>query len=216
VPYVPHTRVTFGGTFGPVATAVEQWSFRLNINRTASVGAPVEVANAMRDAWQTHLGNRCRARVRLTQVKVAEIGADGKYGPNGNPGIWSGDIAATGGDNTLVPNQIALAISLTTDQRGPSSRGRFFLPLPVYAADPDGRLDVASAGTIRAAAAAFLNAVNVAASNGTPLAPRKVGILSVRGTNPEVTGVRVGRVPDTMRSRRRSMLEEHTAVLALA
>ncbi len=209
--FVPHTRVTFGGTFGAVSTAVEQWSFRFNLNGVATPDTPGALANVLKDAWQTHLAARCRSRVRLTQVKVANINAEGKYAGATPPGIWTGDIAATGADNTLVPNQVALAISLTTGLRGPSSRGRFYLPLPVYSADTDGRLDAASVNTMRTAAVAFLDAVNLAASNATPLSSRKVGILSRNGTNPQVTGVRVGKVPDTMRSRRRSMLEEHSA-----
>ncbi len=214
--YVPHTRITFGGTFGAVSTAVEQWSFRFNLNNVARAEDQAALATALKDAWQTHLAARCRSRVRLTQVKVAEINAEGKYSTLDAPGIWSGDIAATGSDNTLIPNQVALAISLTTGQRGPSSRGRFYLPLPVYSAEADGRLDAASVNTMRTAAVAFLDAVNLAASNATLLTSRKVGILGRNGTNPKVTGVRVGKVPDTMRSRRRSMLEEHSAILALA
>jgi hypothetical protein len=111
------------------------------------------------------------------------------------------------------PLQVAFVVSLNTARRGPTGKGRCFLPCPGMALFPsDGLTDAATA---QAAAVSFAQLVsdlnNVPGIDG--VAP-KVTIASSKGYNSDVTSVRTGRVFDTMRSRRRSQEELYGADVA--
>jgi hypothetical protein len=153
----------------------------------------------------------------LRSVKFASIKPDGHYaaapveltcgGSSGLPG-------ASGG--AVVPNQIALAVTLHTDADLGRVKGRFYLPTPALGLGTDARLSEANQTFFRNLSQTFLNAVNnqpgldaldlrvVVASSG-----RKNDDGSVRlpPANHLVTGVTVGRVYDTIRRRRNKIPE---------
>jgi hypothetical protein len=149
---------------------------------------------------------------RLREVKVARIGTDGKY--RGDPKAAAVDVPGGAGAPVLLyPPQISLAVSLATAKRGKSGRGRFYLPCPQTSMGPDGRISqniqTAVAGSVRT----WINDLNnwPGFDGGTP----KVTIASSLGQNHDVTGVRVGRVLDTVRSRREDLVETYGPVVAL-
>lgn len=115
------------------------------------------------------------------------------------------------------PNQIALVATLTTGlSRGMACRGRMFFPVPaVVMEDSDGRLSTASATAAATNVAALLNNLN-AATGGCTVGIFSKGGLSGVGASRPVTGVEVGRVLDTMRTRRSALIEARSAVALAA
>lgn len=150
----------------------------------------------------------------LKTVKLNLIGVDGRYV---NPTTVLHDYEP-GVPGTVVtaafPPQAALAVSLMTEfSRGRGARGRFYLPLPGVSIDSTtGMASAGSAADIATAATTFLNALNAA------LPGWKVGVVSNIGTGVSnaVTNVRVGRVIDTIRSRREKFAEDYQVGAALA
>jgi hypothetical protein len=147
-------------------------------------------------------------RAVLETVKFAAIGPDGKY--TEDPVIV--DVADTPGGggtfNATLP-QAALVMSLGTARRGRSGRGRFYLPMPSVNFLDDLRLSVAQQDAAEAALAAHI--LNLGNQPGVDVLNLQVMVASTKGFLSPVTSVRVGRVVDTMRSRRRSLDEAYGA-----
>lgn len=150
---------------------------------------------------------------KLQYVKFNRISRTGHYtDPTTNEAIFADVTGAIGG--TGVPNQIALAVSLTTGLgRGPAHEGRFFLPLPAIAVSGDGRMSTAYCDGAAADLKTFINALNAIAEGATTgptvcVMSRKAGAPATHA----VTGVKVGRVLDTQRRRRRSLAEGYSTV----
>jgi hypothetical protein len=154
--------------------------------------------------------------VKLTTVKLNLVGPDGKYAdPSGSvtydlptPGVGTGGLG--------VAPQVALAVTLTTaNKRGLAHVGRFYHPAPSSDVASDGMIATAFAQQHANDAAKLVNDLNT-----TFLAQGfRVGVASdVReGKFLPVTGVKVGRVLDTIRSRRTKFGEAYVpAVTAIA
>jgi hypothetical protein len=199
VPYAPHTRIVWRGVFGTVAQPLEEWSFRVNAQPWLSTTAG---GTAMAQAWATHLAPRIRDNVRLTDVRIYDVNELGESGPPRTQ--WKGDTVATGGTTGHLPPQCALAVSLNGVSRFSNERGRFYLPSPAVTAGTAGDIGAGTATDISNSAASFLSAVNTAM--GGP----KCAVASTKGTLTIVTSVRVGRVIDTIRSRRASLDEKYS------
>ncbi len=89
--------------------------------------------------WKPCIANA--AEYRGLQVEVVD---PGPY--PATPGSVIGSGAGTGGP-TQVPDQMAALIRRRTEQRGPSERGRVFMPfLPTSFMDASGELDLGAAG----------------------------------------------------------------------
>jgi hypothetical protein len=174
------------------------------------------------------------AHVRLLRLKLAAIDGDtGKYFGSSDSveHVYATPVAgAVGGAHSAATSyvipQSSIAVTLTTSiSRGYASKGRFFMPPSVLPLEPDGQLLTQNSTNIANTIKTWINALN--AVNG----PGNVKIYSkgrgtktvdangkvrwtypVDGNHAEVTGIRVGRVVDTQRRRRRELLEEPTAV----
>ena len=208
-----HTLVTWQGDFVPEGLPVEQWSFSLRLEPDIS-GADNTVyttgAATMRTAWTTHLAPRQGSIIVLKKVTVAAVTALGPWATGADGGYIKGeyngnDVGAVSNGNFL-PLQNALAVSLVTARAGATGKGRFFLPVNQQALGSDGRLLAAARDQYLTSCQSFLNAVNAASGWG------RVVVSSSKGYESLVTGVRIGRVVDTMRSRRRSLAEEYAAL----
>lgn len=213
--YEPHLRLTCSGVFqGLTGAAWEQWSFRLNLSDSGATmenfteGALDDKAADLAKFFAAP-GARVGQYVRMTEVKLARIGANGKY--TAEPLIKAMDVRGSATGATGFP-QIALAVSLDTDRRGPSGRGRFYIPGPFISLDvTTGLIPQTTVDEILLACQTLLNDLNNAA--GLDFANSKVTIASGKGFNSDVKRVRVGRVADTIRSRRNQILENYTAPL---
>jgi len=203
-----HLYVQWGGKL----PGSEQWSCGLRLINVGGgvanddTGMLAAVSTAVEDYHTralTSIGNNAL----LSFVKVNAIGTDGHYVANTTNEHIAPD--ATGGATAAspFPNQIALAVSLTTGfSRGPAHRGRFYLPLPYTSPGVDGTIPAGTAGGVHTSTTTFLAALN--AVN----AAWKVGVMSRKSGAPAarvVTGVEVGRVLDTQRRRRNKLVENY-------
>jgi hypothetical protein len=211
---------------GNLYTEKFNWSFNIIPKEVRIMGAePVtqawcsQIATLIGDWWRdtsplgTPIGGFTSAGI--TSVKVNRIGTDGKYSDDvtrehifGSP--QSGNTAGQ------PPAQLATAVTLRTSvERGRASKGRFYLPVLSgwVALGTDGRATAAAAGIAASATVRLLNSVNdlYDVLPSTDTSRMRVGVASDigSGTFREATRVEVGRVPDTMRSRRSSLAEDH-------
>lgn len=119
-----------------------------------------------------------------------------------------------GAGTTPFPTQVALAISTVAVNRGPAQFGRFYLPGPTRPIDSSFRLSVADAGTYVSIATQFLKDVSDAIDLAPPVGSSGIHVSkgpvgSPTGTRQTIDHVRVGRVYDTMQSRRKSLEEDY-------
>lgn len=150
----------------------------------------------------------------LTFAKLSRYGRDGKLRSSDPGEVYehvypSGTVGAV--SNTPYPNQIALAVTMTTGfSRGAGHKGRFYLPLPTFPMD-GGIISVGSAQGLADTTKTFINALSDFPGLNIPGAPtvsvmsRKSGAAVTR----KVTGVSVGRAYDTIRRRRNAVSENY-------
>lgn len=217
MPYAPHIRVTALGRLGATG---ERFAYGLNMsalgaNPTVTANFPTwdDIAADIRDFHGSQSANLSATAI-LEEVKFASIGPDGKY--TSDPYLV--DVAdAPGGvaANAFVLPQTALAVSLNTARRGPTGKGRFYLPMVSRSVDPvTCLLSVADATTTATGTATLISNLNN--QPGVDQFPGfQVVVASTKGYNTPVTSVRVGRVLDTIRSRRRQLDEQYAANVAV-
>jgi len=193
---------------GTLYTA-EQFSFSHSfIPQTVTPVPPTDVPalirGAVADFWQSPgVISRYAA---ITSVKLNEIGTDGRY-TQSQTVEWTPAAPIAGSADELVPPQIALAVTTTTAfRRGYAHAGRFYLPTPGYTIVNDGRLTAPNVATLGSYLKAYLDGLNTGIG-----ADYELGVVSNVGAGNahSLTGFKVGRVLDTMRSRRTSLDEEY-------
>ena len=221
-------QTTFRGTLG----AVEQFQFQINWGTPGddpdlSEAGLLSFAESVRDIWKTEwktggggtpMQTRHTADVAFTEVGAATLvitdatNADGSGGnlSQPHPTQWApylvGDAmagTATGGTTVSLPFEVACALTLQTDTRGPRGRGRCYLPpfaTNVMAAG--GVFANAIVTGVGASVGVFFDAVTVANPGIIPVVVSKRAVQ----LHP-VTSILVGRVPDSQRRRRRSQDE---------
>lgn len=143
----------------------------------------------------------------LTLLKLNMIGPNGRYVSDDETVQYEYDPPVTGNGSGNPAPQVALAISLMTDRaRGRAHMGRFYLPVPSAPLAEDGRITVALATLFATGTTTLLDNINAAMPTNWD-----VGVASDVGTGAfePVRRVRVGRVLDTIRSRRRSLDEAY-------
>jgi hypothetical protein len=116
----------------------------------------------------------------------------------------------SGGAAAALPAQTALVVTLLTNQPGRSGRGRLYLGgLGVSNLDATGLVTAANTLLIANALAGFYVRLrdNVADDDSH----RPVVVSPTTGAANKIIRVQVGNVPDTMRSRRASLLESRSS-----
>lgn len=214
MPYTPgdfdsvHLYLQWGGKL----PGNEQWSCGLRLAGPA--GTAVADAITLIDdykgavqAYHTDNSTGIGTAAKLSFVKLNAIGVDGNYISEATNEIVLADIAGGGGAAAPYPNQVAMVVSLTTGfSRGPAHRGRYYLPLPVFALDGSGTIAAANAAVLSGTTDTFIGALNAATPGW------KVNVFSRKSgaaTHRPVTGNEIGRVYDTQRRRRRSLVEDY-------
>jgi hypothetical protein len=213
--------------------AADRFSFGVNVANPASPEASLNSAWAILgdETKATTLRNACTAffssagakisnNTYLEEIKFAQIEPDpvtpsrGMYAKD--PVIWTVAVAGGGGATYVPLPQASFVVSLVTNRRGPTGKGRFYLPCPALSPSPtDGfRIPVAEANAVQAAAWTWLVAINNAFSTAVP--NPKVSVCSTKGYATAVSGVRVGRIIDTMTSRRNNLVESYGGMTAIA
>lgn len=205
----PHLYLQWGGKL----PGAEQWSCGLRLSPVATGPWPPEDAagliGAMATAvstFHTSANTQIHSACKLSYVKLNMIDADGTYSLDTTNQVVLADVA--GASNTSQPaNQIALAITAETGfSRGPAHRGRFYLPMPGIGIAADGMVAAATITAIKGTATTFLTNLNA-------VSPKyKVAVHSRKAGSPAqrlVTSFSIGRVLDTQRRRRRSLVENY-------
>lgn len=214
MPYTPgnfdseHLYVQWGGKL----PGNEQWSCGLRMRKkTAGVvdsgsGLLVGVGAALVE-FHSGANTKIASAAKLSFVKVNAIAVTGNYRDTaGTVQAVYADVAGGGGTVTH-PNQVALVVSLLTGfSRGPAHKGRIFLPLPNIQMGSDGLISSTPAGEVSGQVDALLTNLNAVNSDyEVAVFSRKQGAAGHR----KVTGNLVGRVLDTQRRRRRSLVEDY-------
>lgn len=195
----------------------ERFNFTMSIVPTGGGDLP-PVDQSLCDAVTAHVaswfgtsgggttGPGIISQARMTGAKLNRIGPDGKYAdPETVETILGSPIPGAG--SALIPAQLACAVTLQTAvPRGRGSKGRFYLPVlnTFSSVGADGRMTSTQADQLAGACAYLINEINDEYAGVA-----RVGVASNIGAGifrPAVT-VRVGRVPDTIRSRRSSLPE---------
>lgn len=224
MPKPAHARLTWSGTFGSTTSPAEIWAFGLNTEPLdVAVFEAQTLVAALSTAWSTHLSPIMSTDVALTNVRaaaVAETGlvqrtAAGAYMQRDSGTSDTGDQPPSVG--TRMPISTALCVSLMTPRAGVTGKGRFFLPFPAQTPiEADFRISTSRIAALADACKGFVNAVNAATAAAQPGGTLSGQVVVASGgsvieglppTLTQVTGIRVGRVPDTMRSRRGALRE---------
>ena len=173
------------------------------------------VAAAVETWWENPTagtGARAINQSRLTGIKLNRIGADGRYMDSPTMEFTYPTPIAGTSTGTAAPQLSLVATLRTALARGRGSKGRMYLPptAPLLSVGADGRVTVGNATDQANAVRTLINAVN-----GEYIAIGRVGVASDAGAGrfEHVTSVSVGRVIDTMRSRRSAQEEDYQTVV---
>ena len=216
-------RVTISGT---CLNGAEEWStgFQMGSPTVDIVDVVAPGAQNIGAAWQSFFGlaaNAFSSSYKTTQIKVAAINTNGTTDTDKIDYYTFPTPISGGGSATLLPPQISLAATLTSDnQRGLASKGRMYLPgINTAVQTTDGHLISSYVATLTTNFKTFLDAVNAAqgtsgkiilASKGHKVANSNP-VEYLAGRSAWVTGCRIGNVYDTQRRRRNGLVETYEA-----
>lgn len=195
-------RLVWGGRL----FTAESWSCSVHVNATAGLNLAASNFTAALVAWMGRSDSNISVAAKLDFVKFNQINpATGRYTlPTSNNDEQLG-LAA--GVRPAAPGQDSVAVSLRTAlPRGRGHVGRFYPPTGVPApSDVDGLISAAIATLMATSAASLISSVNTTVGAGA-----QVVVFSKIGQSVQpVLNVRVGRVVDTMRSRRAQLSENY-------
>jgi hypothetical protein len=215
----PHLAVSFNGVFGTPTAVEEVWSFGLKCAHPAGdqdQDALNGIATACKAAFSASVKDFLTNVCVLTETRVARVDGNGHWERNADGSYKVGrDIGPVAGSNPpgiRYPLQTALVVSLTTHRPGSSGRGRIYLPYQGWALDNRWLIDAETTQRALNVGKALVNGVSAAA--GAVQIVSGGALVSGTRTAPfmtPVTGVRVGHVVDTMRSRRNRQVEAYSS-----
>lgn len=206
--------------FGGNLYGAETWTMTLRLTPPAAIGdqaawqAACNAVHAKINTWW--VSGVSGAGATFLWTKLNEIKIDGKYA---QPYTIRKDntAAQTPGSASNYPPQVSLVATLETGvTRGNACRGRMFFPIPRGGIGQDGRISAAAASEFAGQVKTLLDDINSVDPDMRVHVMSPGGIKDTAGRQRIVTGVSVGRVLDTMRSRRAQLLEERTAVALAA
>lgn len=150
-------------------------------------------------------------RCKLNFVKFNRVDVNGRYI---DPTTFMNTFAdvAGGRSGNVHPNQICLVISFgSAVSRGPASKGRLYSPMPAVAIETNGLMSVGNATDARDRWKSLIEDLSDVPGLDEASEPGAV-IMSKAGTGTKtrrISSVRVGRVLDTQRRRRRNLAESY-------
>jgi hypothetical protein len=202
---------------GLVTSERETWSFGLRFKPSAGPGAPFLASgfeqgdlDAMRARYST-FHNSVDARISsfafFKECRAYEIGTDGRS--TSEPLVSS--QAAIGGyySTPQFPWQNSVAVTLDAGYPAKGRFGRFYLPPQCLTIEDTGLVNVTQATALRTGVAAMLNDLSNLAGVDVGFGLAVIGRTGPAGTSRNVESVRVGRVVDTQRRRRRQVSENY-------
>jgi len=207
---------------GSLAGTVEEFQFKVDLGNPGadpdiSESAAATLAEQLAGIWASVWGvtpSNWSTAVRFTELGVVtKTQTDGTdaHGEGGNleqsyGTQWfmypSGTVVGGSSGQVPLPFEVATAVTLQTDHRGPSGKGRLYLP-------PTHVLSMAAGGVYTgefvAACNALVGGYFESIRDATPYVP--VVVSRRRIILNEITSVLTGKVPDSQRRRRRSQDE---------
>lgn len=220
MPQPPHDMFTFSGVFGSPDEVQEIWSWSVKTNSANSAEPAIATALRARSLYDQTIRTIMPSSVVLTQVRHSKHGAGGRVLRRADGTYDQADATEPlpgAGAQSFMPLQTALCVTLDTIRPGASGKGRFFLPWPALTLNGAFSLSVQDgqrvADVTRNFLARFLevgegNPQNVLLGSPVVVSAGPDG-GSGAGAVSTVTGIRVGLVPDTMRSRRNALTESY-------
>lgn len=210
-----HIKMTFRGRF---TGTPEIWSFGMkwqsvfdgNPDQTVGDIDQSGVTQAVFDFFQSGAG--IPQNVKCDDWRAYNIGENGVM--VGNPLVVdvSGTGAPTGTTTVRYPPQIALCATLVGSNRGAGRFGRFYLPTAQSMESSDSRLSASNAAGVGDAVTQFLKDISDAMGSPLGLSSACINVATDQASTWQIVDhVEVGRVFDTLRSRRGAMLEERVA-----
>lgn len=217
-------RTTIVGNIGTdeQVAHVLQWRTAPAPDVDQDVAAVRLFAEQVRGAWTSFLASETLPNngpisaimptsLRYTEVRAAYLeqtapGAKPRYLVPTQYATFGPNIGGTSSAGSALPYEVALCMSLNSNERGPRNRGRTYLgPLHVNLMGAEGNFAADQVFQVGAAfGAKVVGALN--ANSGCDL-----HIVSHKyATSIPVQGVRVGIVPDSQRRRRRSRPENYS------
>lgn len=158
---------------------------------------------------------RITAQAKLTGIKLNRIGTDGRYvDATTMEHTYGTPISGGGSAGTFPAPQLATVATLRTAvERGRGSKGRMYLPAcgGYWTMQSDGRALITDAQAVADGVSTLITQLNTLYASPPGVAtPGRVVIASKVGTGVfrRVNQVTVGRVVDTMRSRRNKLVED--------
>jgi hypothetical protein len=218
---------------GEAFNLTEKWQFGLRLQDATYTNDAVAFAaqSVLKDWWTAsgtfgvNTGFGSLNTHTISEIKVAKVQPDGTYpaGTISSSYFYPVPVAGVNVPDKHTMPQDSVAITLTTPvPRGLGSKGRIYLPPSTrYQIEVDGRLAITSAQSIMDSVRLLLQGLNAKLEIGTiSVMSRGRGVPNppVLGKKPTytypnagvtnaVTGIKVGRVIDTQRRRRRSITE---------
>lgn len=226
--YTPHSLLTFGGSVNSGSDA-EIWQCGIRLATFADTSAPSAEALPLVDltgylnsitggmsSWFSTTANGLRKDCTLSWLKVANIGADGKYsgstdqhgGPN--PALYSYATPVTGGapGTGAVSHPPILTVCLTfrtAIARGKGAHGRIYPPFSLALGN---NTRISNAATFASSGALLLTSISKPGqTNNANVYPV---VASSGGPINKINAVWVGDVVDVQRRRKDALIENYT------
>jgi len=183
---------------------------------TTDEAAALEFAELLATNWSTifatSLLTAFNGDVVYTEVGVVEMTQDdpGGHVSESYGTQWfmypTGTRPTGGAATTSLPYEVACAVSLQTDRRGGSGKGRFYLPpFSKDSVTNHGLFNMGVVSPVIAAIGAYIDAVKATSDLVPIVVSRKFRSLN------EVKSITCGVVPDSQRRRRRQLSEARVA-----
>lgn len=210
--YIPHIRMVVRGEF--IGTP-EEWSYSLKFRKVNPSNPDTETGDFQKAGVEAaiaafHGASRFHDRVRVTGWRLYDILPTGLT--DGNPRVeeYAAGTGPTGTGGNRTPLQVSLCMTHVAANRGAARFGRAFLPGPNLVLQPDMRITDVAALAFATDYVTYVKAI----SNAIDIPGSLVSVPMVNTSNvgagreQEIDHISCGRVPDTIRRRRRQLLEE--------
>ena len=216
MPFPLHNRLTVRGIFDGTP---EIWSYGMHFPSQVTGGPDIEpndwnATNVSAALAAFHGSAIFGSKVRLTGWRGYQIGPDGRTVGN-NLKVVELDPGTVGAGTYRYPPQVTTVVSFVAANRGPAKFGRCYLPGPAANINiTDSRMTASDAAAVCTAFKTLVESL----LNAMYVSPLYVGeeLVNVsrsgEGVFQTVETIRVGRVFDTMRSRRNKLVEDYSEV----
>lgn len=213
-------KLTFGGN---IWNGLDQWSNGINFGKeTENINITQQDLNGLAETFASHIREWFSSnqsyisnRSQLEWVKVAVIGADGKYVYDAD--VYDLETPVPGASIVNVAPQLTVVQTMETSRRRvPGRFARIYPPLNVPMLGNEPYITSNIANSMRNTFAKLIQDLN--SQTGVMARENIRAIVASEKTNQHyfVQSVKVGNVIDTQRSRRNALTETYTEPAAIA